>query len=211
MTDEKTLAMKLIPIVQMDCPTCILILEKEIKKLHGVKEARGNYITKMVKVTYDSDAVGLSEIEAAIEHVGYQIAYKKYPNVASKLKGLFRKEKPEKVKTISDNDFPSRVLHNSKPVAVLFSSPTCPACSVAKEIFTQAAEELLGQAELYEMDVTTSKTWQNYNITATPTFLIFIDGQLKETIVAVPKKNEIINALSKETDAPKNNITQDSS
>ena len=91
--NEKPLTTKLIPIAQMDCLTCVPILEKEILKLKGVKEARANYLTKTVKVVYDSNLVRLSEIESAIERVDYQIAYKKYPSVASKLKGLFRKEK----------------------------------------------------------------------------------------------------------------------
>jgi len=99
---EKPLTTKLIPIAQMDCSTCVPILEKEILKLKGVKEAQANYLVKMVKVVYDSDLVTLFEIESAIEKVGYQIAYKKYPNVASKLKGLFRKEKPSLAEVISD-------------------------------------------------------------------------------------------------------------
>jgi len=108
-SNQKSHTTKLIPIAQMDCSTCVPILEKEILKLNGVKEARANYLTKMVKVVYDSDLVRLSEIESAIERVGYQIAYKKYPTVASKLKGLFRKEKPSYVKVISDADFASKV------------------------------------------------------------------------------------------------------
>ena len=34
---------------------CISPIEKEILKLNGVKEARVNYMTKTVKVIYDSD------------------------------------------------------------------------------------------------------------------------------------------------------------
>ena len=64
---EKPLTAKLILIAQMDCSTCVPILEKEILKLRGVKEARANYLTKMVKVVYDSDFVRLPEIESAVE------------------------------------------------------------------------------------------------------------------------------------------------
>jgi thioredoxin 1 len=196
-SNEKPLTMKLIPIVQMDCSTCVPILEREILKLNGVREARANYLTKMVKVVYDSDSVRLSEIESAIERVGYQIAYKKYPGVASKLKGLFRKEKPSYVKVISDADFASKVLHASKPVAVLFSSPNCPTCQVAKSVYVETAEDLAGRAELYEMDISTSEIWRNYDILSIPTILIFRDGQLKGRLVTLPQKTEIIEALTK--------------
>ncbi|MGA3289003.1 MAG: cation transporter [Candidatus Bathyarchaeia archaeon] len=156
--NEKIFTMKLIPIVQMDCSTCVSPIEKEILKLNGVKETRVNYMTKTVKVIYDSDLVGLLNIEAAIERVGYQIAYKQYPSVASKLKSLFRKERPSNVNVIYDVDFASKVLHASKTVAVLFSSPTCPACKVTKSVYTEVADKLAGHAGFYEMDFSTSNT-----------------------------------------------------
>ena len=193
--DDKTLTMKLIPVTQMDCPTCVPILEKEIKKLNGVSDARANYITKMVKVTYDSDLVNLVDIEGAIEHAGYHVAYKKYPSAASRLKGFFQKEKTFTVKTITDQDFASKVIHSSKPVAVLFRSPTCSSCEVAKEIYAQAAAEIGEKAELYTMDVTASETWQKYDITVTPTILFFTDGQPKATILSIPKKEEIVETV----------------
>jgi copper chaperone CopZ len=195
--DEKPLAMKLVPIVQMDCSTCVPILEREVLKLKGVREAQANYLTKMVKVVYDSDLVRLSDIESAIERVGYQIAYKKYPGVASKLKELFRKEKPSYVKVISDADFASKVLHASKPVAVLFSSPSCPVCQAAKSTYLEAAEDLAERAELYQMDISTSKTWHDYDIPSIPTILIFRDGQLKGRLTTLPQKTEIVEALAK--------------
>lgn len=87
-----TQTVKEIPINRMDCPTCIPLLEKAVLKIEGVSEARGNYMTKILRVTYDQDRVQLAEIEAAIERVGYHISYKKYPGVISKLRSLFRRE-----------------------------------------------------------------------------------------------------------------------
>jgi thioredoxin 1 len=194
--NEKPLTTKLIPIAQMDCSTCVPILEREILKLKGVKEARADYLTKMVKVVYDSDLVRLSEIEVAVERVGYQISYKKYPSVVSKLKRLFRKEESSFVKVISDVDFASKVLHASEPVAVLFSSPSCPVCQAAKSVYVETAEDLAGRAELYEMDISSSEIWHNYDILNIPTILIFKDGQLKGRLMALPQKTEIIKALT---------------
>jgi copper chaperone CopZ len=193
--NEKIFTMKLIPITQMDCATCVSPIEKELLKLNGVKEARVNYMAKTVKVIYDSDLVGLSDIEAAIERVGFQIAYKQYPSIASKIKSLFRKEKSKNVKVISDADFASKVLHASKPVAVLFSSPTCPICRIAKTVYSEAADELAGQVEFYEMDISTSNTYHDYDVLSTPSILIFRDGQLKDRLL-MPQKTEIIKALT---------------
>jgi copper chaperone CopZ/thiol-disulfide isomerase/thioredoxin len=194
--DKKIFTIKIIPIVQMDCSTCVSPIEKEISKLNGVKEARVNYMTKTVKVIYDSDLVGLVDIEAAIERVGYQIAYKQYPSVTSKLKSLFRKEKSSNVNVVSDADFAAKVLHASKPAAVLFSSPTCPTCKVTKAVYAQVAEELADHAEFYEMDISTSNTCHDYDVLSIPSILIFRAGQLKDRLLA-PQKTEIIKTLTK--------------
>jgi thioredoxin 1 len=180
----------------MDCPTCIPILEREIQKLIGVKEVRVNYITKILKVTYDSNLVQLSDIEATIERVGYQIAYKKYPSLVSKLRGLVKKEKPSMVQSISDSDFSGKVLHASKPAAVLFSSPTCPACKMLKPLYIEVAEDLGEKAEFYEIDISSSETWRNYDVLVIPTILVFKEGQVKDKLLSLLKKDEIKKALN---------------
>jgi len=196
MKAEQDLTMKIIPIIRMDCPTCIPLLENEVRKLKGVKEVRGNYIAKTLKVVYDPSLVQLSQIETAIERTGYQIAYKKYPNVATRLRGLLRREKPSRVQTISDAEFPGKVLHASRPVAVLFSSPTCPICQAVKPSYVEAAEDLGEKAQLFEMDASSSETWRRYDILVTPTILIFQEGQVKEKLPSLPRKEEIEKALN---------------
>jgi len=194
--DEKILTIKLIPIVQMDCSTCIPTIEKEILKLNGIKEARANYMTKTVKVIYDSDLVGLSDIEAAIERVGYQIAYKTYPSVVSKLKGLFHKEKSSSIEAISDADFASKVLHAHLNRLQLQNLSTWLLCRQGK--LAKKKEPLLvwKRVDFYEMNTATSNTWHNYDILSIPTILIFRDGLLKDRLMA-PQKTEIIQAFTK--------------
>ena len=135
-------ATKTIPIKRMDCPTCIPLLEREVQRLDGVDEARGNYLNKTLKVTYDANTVPLATIEAAIERLGYQIAYKKYPSIVARLRGLFRGAEADGVRPLTDTDFPGKVLHAAKPVAVLFSSPTCPTCYFFKTQFRELVREV---------------------------------------------------------------------
>lgn len=99
------------------------------------------------------------------------------------------------MKVISDADFASKVLHASKIVAVLFSSPTCPICRITKTAYVEAADELAGQAEFYEMYISTSNTYHDYDVLSTPSILIFRDGQLKDRLL-MPQKMEIIKALT---------------
>jgi len=87
---------KTFPITGMDCPSCIVNIEKELKKLRGVKEAQGNYIVEKVVVTYDPSKIDVSAIEKKIEDLGYRIAYKKYPSIAERIRRWIKRSKQNK-------------------------------------------------------------------------------------------------------------------
>ncbi len=142
----------------MDCPTCIPMLEKQVLKVEGVQEVRGNYMAKSLKVTFNPSRAQLVEIEAAIERVGYRIAYKRYPSPLSRLRDLFKRDQGVEVTSLTDADFPGKVLHASKTVTVLFSSPTCPTCRVFKPKFLSLADTLGGEADFFEMDIEATET-----------------------------------------------------
>ena len=81
---------KVLPILGMDCPACALTIEKRLRKLEGVEEAKVNYMTQNVVVTYDSSKIGVPEIEKAVEELGYRISYKKYEGILEKVLKIFR-------------------------------------------------------------------------------------------------------------------------
>jgi thiol-disulfide isomerase/thioredoxin len=192
---SSSLTVKTIPILRMDCPTCIPLLEKEVAKLEGVESVRGSYMTKILRVTYDPGVTQLSEIEAAVERVGYRIAYKKYPSALSRLRDLFKKESAVEVPSLTDSDFPGKVLHASRTVVVLFSSPTCPTCRIFKPEFLSLAEKVGNEAEFYEMDIEATETWREYDILSIPQVLIFRAGKVSERFTAMPVAEEIERAL----------------
>ena len=192
---ESNLVVKTIPITRMDCPTCIPVLEREVKRLEGVEDIRGNYMAKTLKVTYDPSHVQLAEIEAAIERVGYRIAYKRYPSPLSRLRGLFKRDKADTIPHISDAEFPGKVLHASKTVVVLFSSPTCPTCRIFESEFLKLASKGEEKADFYEMDISTTETWRNYDILSIPTVNVFRAGEVTEVFNAMPKTEDIEAAL----------------
>jgi len=184
-------AVKEIPITRMDCPTCVVTLEKAVKGVSGVKEARGNYLKKTLKVTYDPAVVGLDEIEKAVEDVGYQIAYKRYPSPLSKLRGLFSRGESKAISAITDADFPGRVLHASRPVAVLFSSETCPSCQMLKPRLRELAEKKAGSVDFYEMDIANTGSWKEYGVMGLPTVIVFRSGKPAERFGAVLSVEEL--------------------
>ena len=186
---------KEIGITRMDCPTCIATLEKSVMKVPGVAKVQGNYLKKTLKVTYN-ESTPLTAIEKAIEDVGYQVAYKKYPSPLSKLRGLFTRGESKDITYISDAEFKSRVLHSEKPAAVLFSSAGCPTCQALKPKFRALAEKLVGSVAFYEMDVSLTDTWKELRVMGIPTVIVFRGGKPSERFGAMLNVDELEKTLT---------------
>jgi len=84
---------RVLPILGMDCPACALTIEKKLRELEGVKEAKVNYMTQNVTLVYDSSKIGIPEIEKKIEELGYRIAYKKYESILERVLKIFFTQK----------------------------------------------------------------------------------------------------------------------
>jgi thioredoxin 1 len=186
---------KEIAITRMDCPTCVVTLEKSVMKVPGVAKAQGNYLKKTLKITMD-DTTPLASIEKAIEDVGYQVAYKKYPSPLEKLRGLFSRSDSKAITTITDADFPAKVLHGKNPTAVLFSSEGCPSCRVLKPQIKALAEKQAGRTDFYEMDVAHTEAWKEYNVMGIPTVIVFRGGKPAERFGAMLRVDELEKSLT---------------
>jgi thioredoxin 1 len=186
---------KEIGITRMDCPTCVVTLEKSVMKVPGVGKAQGNYLKKTLKVTFD-EATPLASIEKAIEDVGYQVAYKNYPSPLSKLRGLFSRGESKAITAITDAEFHDKVLGSAKSVAVLFSSEGCPSCQVLKPQIKTLAERQTGKVDFYEMDISHTETWKAYNIMGIPTLIVFKNGKSVEHFSAMLRIDELEKALN---------------
>jgi thioredoxin 1 len=182
----------------MDCPTCIPLLEKEIKQLPGIVAVQGNYVNKLIKISYNSDHVQLEEIEATIERLGYRIAYKKYPSVFSRIKRAIVGKKDREITTITDSQFADIIGPSANSIAVVFSSPTCPPCLYFKRQLKADTRITNETMNIYEMDITNTVTWQQYDVMSIPTVLIFRNGQIIKRFEALPPIKEILHALRTE-------------
>lgn len=178
----------------MDCPTCIPFLEREVEKIKGVKEAKGSYMTRTLRVSYDPDIATIEDIEKAIEDAGYRIAYKKYPGFVSKMKGVLKKTAKGSLMILDDESFEETV---KKPlrVAVVFTSPSCPACQTLKQVYKKVAERLGDDVKIYEIDVASTSIWHRYGILSVPTILIFKNGKVVKRIIPSINEEELIKSL----------------
>ena len=61
-----------IPIINMDCASCSLTIEKEISKLSGIERVNVNYGAEKAFVEYHPDKTPIEEILKAIKSAGYQ-------------------------------------------------------------------------------------------------------------------------------------------
>ncbi|MDF1612276.1 heavy metal translocating P-type ATPase [Stygiobacter electus] len=61
-----------LPIIDMNCSSCAINIEREIKKLPGIKSAIVNYATETAYVEYSIDKTKTEEIISAIKKAGYK-------------------------------------------------------------------------------------------------------------------------------------------
>ena len=88
--------------------------------------------------------------------------------------------RPGKTPYVSAADFQQRVLENTRPVIVDFTSATCPPCRVLEPQFRQIAAKDSSLADFYFFDndsPVNDALVHQYSARATPTVICFFQGQ----------------------------------
>ena len=70
MENKETLSL---PVEGMTCASCVLRVEKSLKKIEGVEDVNVNLATERVTFTYNKSQADLNKISEAVEDVGYKI------------------------------------------------------------------------------------------------------------------------------------------
>ena len=91
--DKKTFSVK-----GMHCASCVMMIERSIKKIDGVSNATVNLATEKATVTYDPTKVTDNHLTSAVSNVGYQAL------VSEEVKNEDEAQK-EKLKELSDLKF----------------------------------------------------------------------------------------------------------
>lgn len=60
-----------IKVYEMTCTSCENRVEKAVKKLEGVLNAKASYSGQFVEVEYDNELCSISKIKASINNAGY--------------------------------------------------------------------------------------------------------------------------------------------
>lgn len=98
---------------------------------------------------------------------------------------------------ISDASFATTVLSSNRPVLVEFWAPWCPRCRMAAPVLDEIATELAGRLTIAKLDVDANpETTRAFQIVATPTLILFKDGQPVRRIVGAKAKGAYLRELS---------------
>jgi thioredoxin 1 len=102
----------------------------------------------------------------------------------------------DKVKTVTDGDFGESV--KSGLVLVDFWAEWCAPCRRLAPTVDQLAEDYNGRLTVAKMNVDENPvTPPNFMIRGIPTLLLFKDGDLKETIVGMADKSDLVRMIDK--------------
>lgn len=91
---------------------------------------------------------------------------------------------PEILIELTDLNWERTVEKSSRPVAVMFYSPTCAFCHQMEPYFRNYAREYTDTVQFARLDIMTSPwTAERYGIRSTPTFKFFCEGKPVQELV----------------------------
>ena len=100
------------------------------------------------------------------------------------------------VVTLTDSNFEDEVTNSANPVLVDFWAEWCGPCKMIAPILDEIANEKAGQVKVAKVNVDQAPALSaRFQIRAIPTILLFKDGQVKEQIVGMTSKRDLISKI----------------
>ena len=101
------------------------------------------------------------------------------------------------VQHLNSANFDSEITGTTLPVLVDFWAEWCGPCKMIAPLLDEISRESEGKFKIVKVDVDQNQELAGrYNIRAIPTLLVFKNGQVKEQMVGVVSKKEILNKLT---------------
>ena len=98
---------------------------------------------------------------------------------------------------INEDSFDAAVLKSPVPVLVDFWAPWCGPCKMLAPILDEIAREQGGKVRVAKLDIDQNPALgARYGVRGIPTMLLFQNGELKETIVGLTGKQNIVSKLA---------------
>ena len=98
----------------------------------------------------------------------------------------------------TDANFESEVINAKGKVLVDFWATWCGPCQMLAPVLEEIGTELGDKVKIVKVDVDTSpETSGKFNVSSIPTVILFVDGQVKETIIGFRQKGDYLDLISK--------------